>query len=254
MKKTKSCPYCGADDLILINEELQLYKCDACFSEVKLKKEVETIDVSVEDLSSSKRKMFFDKLMNKTVELHSYFDGDIIVGTGFFISSEYILTNAHIVMRKQNSTDSFELAIQVSGNNYEKNKQFLFDVVAADSSLDIAILKLCEGRNEYVSFSQNIYNGQQVFAIGNSRGEGLCIVEGIISDVSRVIDSNQYFMTSAIVTNGNSGCPVFNENGLLVGMITEGSKLSVAMNYAIPSGILLDYIKRVERNEEITIL
>ena len=97
-------------------------------------------------------------------------------------------------------------------------------------------------------------NGAQVYAIGNSRGDGLCIVEGIVSDVLRIVDSKQYFMTSAIVTNGNSGCPVFGADGNLLGMITEGSKYSVAMNYAIPSAILLDYVQKTEASKNITIL
>jgi S1-C subfamily serine protease len=172
----------------------------------------------------------------------------------FFVSKDYLLTNAHVVLKGSGEHAMSEAAIQITGNNYGKTRQFVFDLVSADSKLDIAVLKLQEGTNEFVSFSQNIFNGEQVFAIGNSRGEGLCIVEGIVSDISRTIDSNQLFMTSAIVTNGNSGCPVFSSDGLLLGMITEGSKLSVAMNYAIPSYVLLDFIRRVEKKEEITIL
>lgn len=254
MNKLKRCPSCGSTELNLLNQATQQYKCHACLNTFTLTaKSTSTIE-AVENLTTSKRKMFFDKLMKKTVELHAYFEKDVLAGTGFFISSEYVLTNAHVILTKSHSSDVTEMAIQITGNNYEKNKQFLFDVVAADSKLDIAILKLTEGSNEYVSFTKNIFNGEQVFAIGNSRGEGLCIVEGIVSDVSRMIDSNHYFMTSAIVTNGNSGCPVFSADGLLLGMITEGSKLSIAMNYAIPSSVLLEYINKVEKDEEISIL
>ena len=254
MEKLKKCSACGSTELILINEAEQKYKCHACLKTFTLKsKSMDSIE-TVENLATTKRKTFFDKLMNKTVELHVYFEKDVVAGTGFFIAKDYLLTNAHVVMKRSNEQTITEMAIQVTGNNYERNKQFLFDIVSADPKLDIAILKLQEGTNEFVSFSKSIFNGERVFAIGNSRGEGLCIVEGIVSDVSRVIDSNQYFMTSAIVTNGNSGCPVFSGDGLLLGMITEGSKLSVAMNYAIPSSILLDYIQKVEKAEEIIIL
>lgn len=256
MSGLKKCPSCGSIDLILLDESTQQYKCDSCLKVFNFAKSSASSSASspVESLSQTKRKIFFDKLMNKTVELHSYFEKDILAGTGFFISKDYILTNAHVVIKKSNANVPMEAAIQVTGNNYEKSKRFLFELVAADNNLDIAILKLTEGSNEYVTFTQNMFNGEQVFAIGNSRGEGLCIVEGIVSDVSRIVDSNQFFMTSAIVTNGNSGCPVFSADGLLLGMITEGSKLSVAMNYAIPSSVLLEYIKKVERDEEIIIL
>ena len=254
MEKLKKCPVCGSIELIMLNESEQQYKCHACLKTFNLKEKSAGSAETVTNLSTSKRKTFFDKLINKTVELHVYFEKDVVAGTGFFISKDYILTNAHVVMKHSNEGTITEMAIQVTGNNYERSKQFLFDIVSADIKLDIAILKLQEGSNDFVSFSQNIFNGEQVFAIGNSRGEGLCIVEGIVSDVARVIDSNQYFMTSAIVTNGNSGCPVFSSEGLLLGMITEGSKASVAMNYAIPASVLLEYIHRVEKSEEIIIL
>ena len=250
------CPACGCREPQLMNGESQQYKCRAClkiFNVAEKSVQTQTND-SVEKLSMSKRKLFFDKLMSKTVELHTYFEKEVCAGTGFFISKDYILTNAHVVMKLSPDRNVQEPAVYITGNNYEKSKQFQFDVVSADVGLDIAVLKLKEGINEFVSFSENIFNGEQIFAIGNSRGEGLCIVEGIISDISRMIGSNHYFMTSAIVTNGNSGCPVFSSDGLVVGMVTEGSKNSVAMNYAIPSSVLLEYIKATERSEQITIL
>lgn len=254
MNDIKKCPSCGSTELILINEETKQYKCHACLKVFSMSEKPSSQVGDLNGIPNPKRKIFFDKLMEKTVELHAYFEKDVFAGTGFFISKDYLLTNAHVVLKGSGEHAMSEVAIQITGNNYGKTKQFIFDLVSADNKLDIAVLKLQEGTNEFVSFSQNIFNGEQVFAIGNSRGEGLCIVEGIVSDISRTIDSNQLFMTSAIVTNGNSGCPVFSSDGLLLGMITEGSKLSVAMNYAIPSSVLLDYIKKVEKNEEITIL
>ena len=255
MEKLKRCSMCGSTKLILLDEEQQQYKCHACLKTFTMNaKRTACPAASVDGFSVTKRRSFFDNLMTATVELHSYFDADIAAGTGFFISSTYLLTNAHVVTNCEGNGGTVESAIMVVGSNYEKDRRFIFDTVAYDLELDIAILKLQEGSNGFVTMSREIFNGDRVYAIGNARGEGLCIVDGIVSDVARTVGSNRYFMTSAIVTNGNSGCPVFGSNGTLLGMITAGSRESVAMNYAIPSSILEEYIKKVEGSKQITIL
>ena len=252
MSNFDKCPLCGSIHLKLIDEKNKMYKCLAC--ENVFQKSQDTSNDSIND-KKPKTKIFFDKLMSKVVELNAYFENDIFSGTGFFISNEYILTNAHVIMRNHDDTyQNAHLAISITGNDYSKTKRYLFDIVTADLKLDIAILKVQKGKSDFVSFANNIYNGEPVYAIGNSHGEGLCIIEGIVSDVSRQIDSRELFMTTALATKGNSGCPVFNTNGQLLGMITEGSKKALSMIYAIPFKVLLDFIRNAEKKECIKII
>ena len=70
----------------------------------------------------------------------------------------------------------------------------------------------------------------------------------------REISGHEYMMITALVTNGNSGGPVFNENGELLGMVTSGSNDALVMNYAIPLKVILEFIKEVEQKEELKIL
>ena len=58
--------------------------------------------------------------------------------------------------------------------------------------------------------------------------------DGIVSDSSRMIKGQEFIMFTALVTQGNSGGPLFNEMGELIGIVTMGDKNSSAMNYAIP--------------------
>jgi len=250
------CPNCGSLETALTDVSSKKYRCHACMSNFLLaeKKSNPKAGLATSPLSMPKSKEFFDKLMNKVEALNVNFGGIVCAGTGFFISKEYLLTNAHVVLNGEGNCNISDFAIKIAGTNYWHNKLFFFDIIAADIQRDIALLKAQREHDDFVTFSKNMYNGEPVYAIGNSRGEGLCILEGIISDVSRTVNSNKVFMTSALVTKGNSGCPVFNAQGLLLGMISEGSANSVAMNYGIPSSVLLEFIDKVEQSEEIKIL
>ena len=253
MEKKCRCPYCGALEVKVLNADRNEYLCHACMKTfVNAKPKDDRREKSVS--GGSGRETFYKRLMSKVVEIHAYFDGNVKAGSGFFVSPDYILTNAHVVFGDL-SSDAFDnAATYIAGNDYSKSKKLSFDLIAADKKSDIAILKSNESVKEFAKFATGVYNGEQVIVIGNSLGEGLCVVDGIVSDVSRCVEGKEFFMTSAIVTHGNSGGPVFNNEGLILGMITEGSGTAVAMNYAIPVDKLEAYVKKVEEDEEIEIL
>ena len=85
MEKLKKCPVCGSIELIMLNESEQQYKCHACLKTFNLKEKSTGSTETVTTLSTSKRKNFFDKLINKTVELHVYFEKDVVAGIGKYI-------------------------------------------------------------------------------------------------------------------------------------------------------------------------
>lgn len=253
MSERVKCPSCGSLDIILVDGAIRRYQCHSCLH--SFQKDEKSTTGSSHCKAPSETKLFFDRLMNKVVALNAYFEREIAAGTGFFVSQNCILTNAHVFMRpRSDNSKEIETAISITGSDYSKKKQYVFEILTTDYGLDIAILRISKGTSEYVSFANNIYNGEQVYAIGNSHGEGLCIQEGIVSDVHRLIDGHDYFMTTALATKGNSGCPVFNPHGQLLGMITEGSKLAISMIYAIPYQVLIDFVKRFETKQGIQIL
>lgn len=79
--------------------------------------------------------------------------------------------------------------------------------------------------------------------IGNSLGGGTCITSGIVSDRRRTLEGKARLMTDCAVNRGNSGGPVFNEAGEVVGTIVAVTTAAEGMNYAIPADVVLAYIK-----------
>ena len=126
-------------------------------------------------------------------------------------------------------------------------------MICANPTLDLALLKT-EPNKELipVTFSnQEAFPGEAVYAIGNSKGEGLCIVEGIVSDVHRKIGAIDAVMISAPVTHGNSGGPVFDADGKFIGIVQSGRNDVSAMNYVIPINTILDFLQEAKDKENI---
>ena len=166
----------------------------------------------------------------------------------FFISSRYALTNAHVLFDNENKAST------IVGKNYEGNKTYNFELVDFDMELDIAILESTNFSSfNFAMMSELVNNGQEAYAIGNSKGEGLCIVSGLVSDKNRLVSGIPYIMCSTVVTNGNSGGPLFNDRGFVIGMISMSTPDEVAMNYALPAKTMNLFISKVENDRGIKI-
>ena len=83
-----------------------------------------------------------------------------------------------------------------------------------------------------------------MYLIGNSLGEGTCITSGIISDKDRYVGdlSYPYIMTDASANPGNSGGPLLNEMGELIGVLVAGITSAKGMNYAIPVNMVNEFL------------
>ena len=131
------------------------------------------------------------------------------------------------------------------------------DLVNIDLKLDLAILKTCEDiKIDVLNFGNydEVKTGERVLTIGNSKGEGLSITEGLVSDRARKVGSTNKIMISIPINHGNSGGPLFNYKNEVIGVVSMGKNNAVAMNYAIPSNDTIEFIRKTERNEEIKIL
>lgn len=169
-------------------------------------------------------------------------------GSGFIISADgYVVTNYHVIQDAKQ--------VNVVTNN-EKNMKAL--VVGYDATNDVALLKVDGSNMPYVTLgsSDSLVVGDQVAAIGNPLGElSNSLTVGYISAKDRVVDADgtviNMLQTDAAINAGNSGGPLFNMKGEVVGIITakfSGSSNSGAsiegLGFAIPiddvSGILSD--------------
>lgn len=275
--KLKSCRSCGSEQIcekgfIKVDDDLYYkYKCLSCgeeFSALKIKKDIENNEKIKRNRKAVEMaptgnfgggSFVFQKNKNSCVLIQSQVEEGRSMGTGFLVSQNgYVITNAHVVCSLEGSSEnlSFKLNELVLGCTLERFNDDL-DVVNVDVNLDLAILKYVEENVKYeaVEFCKSpATTGETVYAMGNSKGDGLSITKGIVSDNNRLFGKNTYIMTDAPVNSGNSGGPLFNELGEVVGVITSMKKDALLMNYAIPANKVLEFIRKTEQDEEITIL
>lgn len=168
---------------------------------------------------------------------HDRKDGSYSWGSGVVISSDgYILTNAHVVDEGQAASVEF-----VDGASYDAR------LVGADAQSDVAILKIDASGLKPASFAsaKTLSVGDSVAAIGNplSPDYSLTMTSGIISATSREVSYNGSVMTllqtDTSINEGNSGGPLINNRGQVIG-ITNMKIISSFSNiegigFAIPS-------------------
>ena len=152
-------------------------------------------------------------------------------GTGFIISSEgYLVTNAHVL-----ADEDGRLASLIQAITYEqKTEDAAF--IGYNGELDLALLQI-SGDYDYLEFgdSNDIQIGEKVIAIGNPLGLQFSVTEGIISAVHRTGPSgtNDYIQTDTALNPGNSGGPLINKQGKVIGInnfkIGSGENLGFAL-------------------------
>lgn len=136
-------------------------------------------------------------------------------GTGFVIKDyDYIITNYHVIR------GSKTVAIE----DFNKDR-YLANVVMVNPEVDIAFLHVEGFKNEYngISIDENVQvqNTQKVFINGYPFGMPYTVTEGIISSPHQPMGNRHYVQTDAAVNPGNSGGPMLNEAGVLIGVTTS---------------------------------
>lgn len=182
------------------------------------------------------------------------------LGTGIIVSSKgYIVTNMHV------SGDKYSNCYMTleNGNSYKAN------VVWADSTLDLSILKInIEGmRSAKLGDSSKVKTGQTVYAIGNPIGYEFqrTVTSGIISAESRTLkfkeNNTDILMTDLIQTDadinpGNSGGPLINTKGEVIGINSLKIDSAEGIGFAVPINIIKPIIEKFDKTgkfEEPTI-
>lgn len=167
------------------------------------------------------------------------------LGSGFVVDAEngYIVTNYHVIR------DAEEIRVTLHDDTTLEA-----DIVGHDEKTDIAVLKVeTETALSEVIFgdSDNMRVGDWVLAIGNPFGLGGTVTTGIISARQRDINSgpyDDYIQTDASINRGNSGGPMFDLNGHVIGINTaifSPSGGSVGIGFAIPSSLARPVINQL---------
>ena len=156
------------------------------------------------------------------------------LGSGFIIDkSGIVVTNNHVIQGAE------DIIVSVNGDEYKAK------VIGVDPYMDLAVLKIdSKEKFQPVSFgdSDKARVGDWVIAIGNPFGFGGTVTSGIISSRNRDIGLTRYddfIQTDASINVGNSGGPLFNLDGEVIGIntaiIAPGQSGSIGIGFAIPS-------------------
>lgn len=161
-------------------------------------------------------------------------------GTGFAIKGEYIITNHHVVNGAQ--------SLQVRGVRGDFTKMYNAVIVAKDESHDMAIIRIEDSR--FTGFGEIPYSikpslsevGEDIFILGypllSTMGEEVKLTTGIISSRSGFQGEVSSYQVSAPIQPGNSGGPLFDTNGDVVGIVNAKHRQADNASYAIKSPYL----------------
>jgi serine protease Do len=163
---------------------------------------------------------------------------DVSQGTGFIIDAEgYVITNAHVLSgaRSVNAITS-------------QQKQILAELIGYDLNLDLALLKIPGNYQEIeLGNSDNIQIGEKVIAIGNPLGLQFSVSEGIVSAVNRPGSNGieAYIQTDAALNPGNSGGPLINKQGEVIGINNFKVGGGESLGFALESNYIKDTINDI---------
>ncbi len=173
------------------------------------------------------------------------------LGSGFIVSSDgLIVTNNHVVDGAQ--------TVKVKLND---KTEYDAEVIGADPLTDIALIKITTDVDLPTvpwGDSETVRAGDEAVAIGNPFGLGGTVTSGIVSAVSRDIHSgpyDDYIQTDAAINRGNSGGPLFNADGEVIGvntMILSPGGGSVGIGFAVPSDLVQTVVTDLQDDGTIT--
>ncbi|HHT83158.1 MAG: S1 family peptidase [Christensenellales bacterium] len=267
-----NCPVCGCKELSAAGKEIAgedvfiVYKCACCDEIVSAYSAIRERQILEERKKQQPRHEMinraetldgaeiFNRNKERIVCVYSVnHEKNIVCGTGFIVSEKgYVLTNAHIISEKEQSALGMRFNDSITAKFAGSKEYHELEIVSMDMDKDIALLKFSEDYPvSAVSFcsAQQIKTGERVYAIGNCKGEGISITEGVIGDNSRIINGEKRLLVSVFAENGNSGGPVFNSRNQVVGMITFRRKDTPFMNYALPSDEIINFLDKAQKDE-----
>jgi serine protease Do len=171
------------------------------------------------------------------------------VGSGFLISADgYVLTNNHVV------AGADEIVVTLNDR-----RVFDAEVIGLDEPSDLALLKLAAGDLPYVEFgdSDAVRVGEWVLAIGSPFGLEFSAAAGIVSAKGRSVPGRSiynymaFIQTDVAINQGNSGGPLFNLDGEVIGInsqILSSTGGSNGISFSIPSNVAMNVIAQLRES------
>jgi len=181
--------------------------------------------------------------------LDDIFQSSIVArGSGFFYSDDIVVTSYHIV------EDTSRIDIQA----YQSNERIPASIVGFDREVDVAVLRIAKpvkSRPVKLVTPKHVSIGETVYVVGHPYSYDYTVTKGIISYIdrpSREYKGLEYIQYDAATNHGNSGGPLFNEDGKVIGIATaiislEGGSNGIAL--AVDSETVLDVVEYILATE-----
>ena len=190
-------------------------------------------------------KKFFEKFFSDQMPGREFRNKGL--GSGFAVSSDgYIITNNHVVRKAE------EIEVVLKGG-----KKYTAEIVGTDPPTDLALLKI-EPEEPLAAVemgdSSALAIGDGVFAIGNPFGLGHTVTAGIVSAKGRALGIGQYdnfIQTDAAINLGNSGGPLFDYEGRVVGVNTAVMARAQGLGFAIPINMAKVVVEQLKANGRV---
>lgn len=166
-------------------------------------------------------------------------------GTGFALMDGYLVTNFHVVENAK--------SISIQGINGDFGKQYNAKIVATDKYNDLALLQITD--NTFKGFGNIPYNvkttvsevGEDIFVLGypltSTMGDEIKLTTGVISSKTGFQGDISLYQISAPIQPGNSGGPLFDNKGNLIGIVNAKHKGAENVGYAIKTSYLKNLIE-----------
>ena len=176
------------------------------------------------------------------------------LGSGFIVDpSGYIVTNNHVIAGGEGRGAESKVPVETITVTLADRREYKARIVGRDTLTDVALLKIEATDLPYVKFgnSQTTRVGDWAIAIGNPFGLGGTVTAGIVSALHRNIGSGQYdryIQTDASINQGNSGGPLFDLNGNVIGMntiIVSPTGGNIGLGFSIPAELVEPVVKQL---------
>jgi len=179
----------------------------------------------------------------------------IATGTGFFISSNLIVTNSHVV--GNGIVEDIKIYTEPSTTFLKA------EIVGVDNLSDIAVLRIDDKLNKSTNVpvlwgdSHSMKQGESVYAIGHPFGLTFSVTKGIVSYNNRYMNNpyQEVIQTDTTINQGNSGGPLFNMDGKVIGINTfifnKNNSGSIGLNFAVTEYTAQFIIDRLIKEGEV---
>lgn len=158
------------------------------------------------------------------------------LGSGFAIGENCIVTNAHVI----------ENVHSITLTSYEGDK-YTASLLGIDEDKDIAVLVIKDASFPYLKMANlsTVKIGDDIYAIGAPKGMAYTLTKGTVSAKERIVENESFIQIDAAINEGNSGGPMLNDAGEVLGMNTMKMTDSEGIGLAIPADRIASTLKEL---------